>query len=112
MQIKDDHRDGRYTVYPVTVPCRMLEVSRPGYYAWRQRHVSPSARHKRDPVLQVALRKLHADHRLMRLEGLLGPCWSHPYSLQSPKPPQASPLQPETPIINSRTSSNGSLQFA
>ncbi|WP_447737923.1 IS3 family transposase [Rhodanobacter soli] len=116
----------------------MPEVSRPGYYAWRRRHASPSARRKRDPVLQVALRKLHADHRSvygssrltvaaktaglpigrratarpMRLEGLLGPCWSHPYSLQSPKPPQASPLQPETPIINDRTSFDGSLQFA
>lgn len=46
--------EAQNAVYPVTVLCRVLEVSRPGYYAWRQRQVSPSARHKCDPVLQVA----------------------------------------------------------
>lgn len=89
-------------VYPVTVLCRVLEVSRPGYYAWRKRQSSPSARRERDPVLQRALRKLHAQNRsvygsprlmvaakaagmalgrhavarLMRMEGLVGRCWS------------------------------------
>lgn len=103
--------EAQNAVYPVTVLCRVLEVSRPGYYAWRQRQVSPSARRQRDPVLQVALRKLHADHRsvygsprltvaartagipigrhaiarLMRLEGLVGRCCSRrPRATPSP----------------------------
>ena len=89
-------------VYPVIVLCRVLEVSRPGYYAWRKRQISPGARRERDPLLQGALRKLHAQSRgmygsprlvveakaagmaigrhavarLMRLEGLVGRCWS------------------------------------
>lgn len=94
--------EAQNAVYPVTVLCRVLEVSRPGYYAWCQRQVNPGARHQRDPVLQVALQKLHADSRgvygsprlavaakaagiavgrhavarLMRLKGLVGRCWS------------------------------------
>lgn len=88
--------------YPLIVLCRVLEVSRPGYYAWRKRQARPSARGVRDHTLQLALRKLHADSRgiygsprltvaakaagiaigrhatarLMRREGLVGRCWS------------------------------------
>jgi len=94
--------EAQNAVYPVMVLCRVLEVSRPGYYAWRKRQASPSARHERDRAHQVALRKLHAGSRgvygsprltvaakaagisigrhaiarLMRLEGLVGRCWS------------------------------------
>jgi putative transposase len=97
-------------VYPIIVLCRVLEVSRPGYYAWRKRRACPSARRQRDPVLQAALRKLHADGRgvygsprltvaartagiaigrhaiarLMRLEGLVGRCWSRRPRATSP----------------------------
>jgi putative transposase len=76
--------------------CRVLAVSRAGYYAWRARR--PSARARRDTQLRVAIRAIHAaSHgrygrprihrtlraqqercgagrvaRLMRLEGLRG----------------------------------------
>lgn len=94
--------DAQNAVYPVTILCRVLEVSRGGYYAWRKRQAQPSARLQRDLVLQAALRKLHAagrsvygsprlttaakeagiaigrhaTARLMRREGLIGRSWS------------------------------------
>ena len=94
--------EAQNAVYPVIVLCRVLDVSRPRYYAWRKRQFDPSARRQRDPVLQTVLRKLHGDGRgvygsprltvaakaagiaigrhavarLMRLEGLVGRCWS------------------------------------
>jgi putative transposase len=94
--------DAQNAVYPVTILCRVLEVSRGGYYAWRKRQAQPSARRQRDLVLQAALRKLHAagrsvygsprlttaakaagiaigrhaTARLMRREGLVGRSWS------------------------------------
>ncbi len=105
--------------YPAVVLCRVLEVSRGGYYAWRKRQAQPSARHQRDQVLQATLRKLHADSRgvygsprltvaakaagivigrhatarLMRSEDLMGRCWSRrPRAV--PKPASA-PIAPQ-----------------
>jgi len=44
--------------YPIDLMCRVLEVSRGGYYAWRRRQ--PSARAVRDLQLQV---RIAASHR-------------------------------------------------
>ncbi len=82
--------------FPVVLMCRVLAVSRAGYYAWRRRPPSPRA--QTDTQLRVAIRAIHAaTHgrygrprihrelraqawrcspkrvaRLMRLEGLRG----------------------------------------
>jgi transposase InsO family protein len=82
--------------FTVVLMCRVLEVGRAGYYAWRRR--PPSARTQADTPLRVAIRAIHAaSHgrygrprihralraqqvccspkrvaRLMRLEGLRG----------------------------------------
>lgn len=112
--------DAQNALYPVVVLCRVLEVSRGGYYAWRQRQAQPSARRQRDSVLQGALRKLHAEGRgvygsprlcviakaaglaigrhatarLMRLEGLVGRCWS--------RRPRSVPARPSAAVIPNR----------
>jgi transposase InsO family protein len=44
--------------FPVVLMCRVLTVSRPGYYAWR--HRPPSARAQQDTQLRVAIRAIHA----------------------------------------------------
>ncbi len=41
--------------------CRVLSVSRSGYYEWRQR--TPSAREQADQALTETLRRLHTDHK-------------------------------------------------
>jgi putative transposase len=51
------HRDS----YPVTLMCRVLQVARTGFYAWRRR--PPSARVQADARLRVAIRALHAANR-------------------------------------------------
>lgn len=56
-QFIHDHRQG----YPIGLMCRILEVSRSGYYAWRKR--KPSARKMANNVL-LALIRLH--HRQSR----------------------------------------------
>jgi transposase InsO family protein len=82
--------------FTVVLMCRVLSVSRPGYYAWRCRR--PSQRAQSDTQLRVAIRAIHAASqqrygrprihqslraqdwrcsqkrvgRLMRLEGLRG----------------------------------------
>jgi putative transposase len=107
-------------VYPVTMLCSVLAVSRGGYYAWRKRQAQASARRQRDLVLQAALRKLHATSRsaygnprlttavkaaginigshatarLMRREGLDGRCWS--------RRPRMMPATPSTCVIPNR----------
>ena len=50
--------EGQYTV---VLMCRVLEVGRAGYYAWRRR--TPSARAQADTRLRVAIRALHAASR-------------------------------------------------
>jgi transposase InsO family protein len=47
--------------FPVRSMCRMLEVSRAGYYAWSVR--SPSARVRCDLMLLGRIRQVHAAHR-------------------------------------------------
>ena len=47
--------EGQFTV---VLMCRVLEVGRAGYYAWRRR--LPSARAQTDTQLRVAIRTLHA----------------------------------------------------
>jgi putative transposase len=47
--------------YPITLMCRVLAVSRAGFYAWRQR--SPSPRARTDAGLRLAIRVIHAESR-------------------------------------------------
>lgn len=47
--------------YPLLVLCRVLEVSRSGYYAWRGRPAS--ARHQRRAELAEAIRESHKNSR-------------------------------------------------
>jgi transposase InsO family protein len=47
--------------HPVATLCRVLGVSRSGYYAWRQR--PPSARARRDADLTGRIRSIHAASR-------------------------------------------------
>ena len=46
---------------PVEVPCDVLEVSRSGYYAWRDRPASSHSRRREE--LAVQIRAVHADNR-------------------------------------------------
>jgi putative transposase len=48
-------------VHNVTTQCRVLEVSPSGYYAWRNRSMSPRAR--ADALLTVKIRTIHATSR-------------------------------------------------
>jgi len=47
--------------YPVTVLCRVLEVSRAGYYSFEKR--GPSARDRSDRELTIAIREVHQKSR-------------------------------------------------
>ncbi len=51
--------DRRRSHYPVRMMCRLLEVSRSGYYAWRVRPESQRA--KTDRELTGVIRCLHAE---------------------------------------------------
>jgi transposase InsO family protein len=53
-----DHLAGEF---PVDVACAVLEVSRSGYYAWRDRPAS--ARAARNDALAAKLEATHAEHR-------------------------------------------------
>ncbi len=53
----DDHRDE----YPVKRLCRLCEVSRSGFYAWRKR--PPSTRAVADEALLVEIRQIHLESR-------------------------------------------------
>ncbi|MCA9154822.1 MAG: IS3 family transposase [Planctomycetales bacterium] len=50
-----DHRDS----YPIAAMCRVLQVSKAGYYAWRDRPPSPRA--ERTARIQQAVRRVHTD---------------------------------------------------
>lgn len=56
-QFIHDHRQA----YPLTLMCRVLAVSRSGYYAWRKR--GPSARKMADKVLLALIRLHHKKSR-------------------------------------------------
>jgi transposase InsO family protein len=47
--------------YPVTVQCRVLRVSRSGYYAWRTR--PPSQRRQADGQFEAHIRQIHTASR-------------------------------------------------
>ena len=47
--------------YPLAVLCRMLEVSKSGYYAWRSR--APSQRSREDYALTQNIREIHRRSR-------------------------------------------------
>jgi transposase InsO family protein len=47
--------------YPLTLLCRVLEVSRSGYYAWQHRH--PSTRAQENGRLEVAIQAAHVRTR-------------------------------------------------
>ncbi len=51
----------RCTQYPVNMMCRVLRVSRSGYYAWRVR--AESRRAKTDRQLTRVIRRLHAESK-------------------------------------------------
>ena len=51
--------DRRRNQYPVEMMCRVLKVSRSGYYAWRIR--PESERSKTDRQLTRVLRRLHTE---------------------------------------------------
>ena len=51
----EEHRP----LWPVRLMCQTLGVSTAGYYAWRQRPVSPSQR--RREALVVEIRAIHAE---------------------------------------------------
>jgi putative transposase len=56
-QFLDDHQQQ----FPITLMCRVLDVSRSGYYAWRKRE--PSARKMADQVLWALIRLHHKKSR-------------------------------------------------
>ena len=47
--------------FPVTLMCRVLEVTRSGFYAWRERE--PSARARTDQRLRIEVRAIHGSSR-------------------------------------------------
>lgn len=53
--------DAQKANYPMTVLCRVMQVSRGGYFAWRNR--KPSARSRRDAVLLAKIRVFHKASR-------------------------------------------------
>jgi putative transposase len=50
--------DAEKASYPVAMLCRMLGVSKSGYYAWRTR--PPSKRSREDVNLTERIRKIHS----------------------------------------------------
>jgi transposase InsO family protein len=62
----DEHR----TTWPIGVQCRVLEVSRSGYYAWRARPESRTARRRielTDRIREIHGRKHHANYGAPRI---------------------------------------------
>ena len=53
--------DAERATYPVAVLCRVLEVSKSGYYAWRSR--APSKRSREDYALTQKIREVHRRSR-------------------------------------------------
>jgi transposase InsO family protein len=56
--------DGQRSQYPLKVMCRLLEVSRGGFYAWRKRQgQEPCARVKRRSELSTKIKAVHEQSR-------------------------------------------------
>jgi putative transposase len=53
--------DAEKANYPVAMLCRMLGVSKSGYYAWHGR--PPSKRRRQDALLIEKIRKVHSRSR-------------------------------------------------
>ena len=53
--------DAEKASYPITMLCRMLGVSKSGYYAWRSR--PPSKRRGEDATLTEKIREIHTRSR-------------------------------------------------
>jgi putative transposase len=53
--------DAERVNYPVAALCRMLGVSKSGYYAWRSR--PPSKRSREDAILTEKIREIHSRSR-------------------------------------------------
>ena len=53
--------DAERASYPVAVLCRVLGVSKSGYYAWRGR--PPSERRPQDALLTEKIREIHSRSR-------------------------------------------------
>lgn len=53
--------DGEKAYYPVRMLCRLLAVSRAGFYAWKRRR--PSAREREEVQLGVEVAAIHAEFR-------------------------------------------------
>jgi putative transposase len=53
--------DAEQACYPITMRCRLVDVSRAGYYAWSPRR--PSARAQADAVLTEEIRAIHVKSR-------------------------------------------------
>jgi transposase InsO family protein len=53
--------DGEKAHYPVRMLCRLLAVSRAGFYAWKRRR--PSAREREDMQLGVEVAAIHAESK-------------------------------------------------
>jgi putative transposase len=49
--------------FPVTELCRVLEVSRSGYYAWRQREPDPARQDKLVRTVRRAVKAIHQQKR-------------------------------------------------
>ncbi|HUG20206.1 MAG TPA: hypothetical protein VMM56_14570 [Planctomycetaceae bacterium] len=56
--------------WPITVMCRVLEVSRSGFYAWRVR--PESARSQRHQELVAEMEEIHADRDLKNYGSRVG----------------------------------------
>ncbi|WP_423824705.1 IS3 family transposase [Salinibacter ruber] len=53
--------DAHQAEFPISVMCRVLRVSRSGYYAWRKR--PPSKRARKDAMLTEKIRQIHEKSR-------------------------------------------------
>ena len=53
----EDHQDE----FPIEAMCRVLEVSRSGYYAWQQRAESPTAQRQAELLEQI--QQIHEESR-------------------------------------------------
>ena len=57
-QFVDDHRE----LFSVKRLCHVLQVSRSGYYRWREAAEARAARRRADAVLAERIRAIHAGH--------------------------------------------------